>query len=121
MSITSHILASGTSPQLAQVITGGGLVGLVAVGTTQATALQLTAPQNAITTSTGTPGVKLQATEMGNEIWIRNDSGVTVTVYPFETSGTTFNNAASTFALTNNKTAVFKAVTSTYWMVNLTA
>lgn len=118
---TSHILASGTSPQLAQTITGGGATGLVAVGTNQATALQLSTSQNAITTSSSSTGVKLPATEMGNEIWIRNDSGQTITVYPFETSGTTFNAAASSVTVVTAKTIVFKAVSSTYWISLLTA
>lgn len=119
--ITSHVLAAGTSPMLAQTITGGGASGLVAVGTNQATALQLSASQNAITTSAASTGVKLQATEAGNEVWIRNDSGQTITVYPFEPSGTTFNAAAASVTVATAKTAVFKALSSTYWMSILTA
>lgn len=119
--ITSHILASGTSPMLAQTITGGGATGLIALGTNQATALQLSASQNVITTSSASTGVKLQATEAGNEVWIRNDSGQTITVYPFETSGTTFNAAASTVTIATAKTMVLKAASSTVWMTILTA
>lgn len=119
--ITSHILAAGSSPMLAQTIAGGGNAALVAVGTNQATALQLSASQNAITTSSASTGVKLQPTEAGNEVWIRNDSGQTITVYPFETSGTTFNAAASSVTVATAKTIVFKALSSTYWMSILTA
>lgn len=119
--ITSDILSAGSSPLLAQVIAGIGTTGLVAVGSTQATALQLSASQNAITTSSASTGVKLPATQMGSEIWIRNDSGQTITVYPFETSGTTFNAAAANVTVATAKTAVFRAVTSTYWLSILTA
>lgn len=119
--ITSHILSAGSSPMLAQTIAGGGTAGLVAVGTNQATALQLPSSQNAITTSSASTGVKLQPTEQGNEVWIRNDSGQTITVYPFETSGTTFNAAASSVTVATAKTIVFKALSSTYWMSILTA
>lgn len=119
--ITSDILSAGSSPLLAQVIAGTGTTGLVAVGSTQATALQLSASQNAITTSSASTGVKLPATQMGSEIWIRNDSGQTITVYPFETAGTTFNAAAANVTVATAKTIVFKAVTSTYWMSLLTA
>ena len=119
--ITSNILSSGSSPQLAQVIAGNGATGLVAVGSSQADALQLSASQNAITTSSASTGVKLPKTEMGNEIWIRNDSGQTITVYPFETSGTTFNAAAANVTVATAKTIVFKAVSSTYWISILTA
>jgi hypothetical protein len=114
--ITSHILASGTSPQLAQVIAGSGTTGLVAVGTTQADALQLSASQNVLTTSSASTGVKLPATEMGSEIWIRNDSGQTIAIYPFETSGTTINAGASSVNVATATTIVLKAVTASKWI-----
>lgn len=114
--IPSHILASGSSPLHTQTVVGGGASGLVALGTNQATALQLSASQNAITTSSASTGVKLPVTEAGMEIWIRNDSGQTITVYPFETSGTTLNNAASSVTLANHDGMVIKAITNTYLM-----
>lgn len=119
--IVAEILSSGSSPQLAQVIGGNGAAALVAVGTTAATALQLSAGQNAITTSAASTGVKLQPTAAGNEVWIRNDSGQTITVYPFETAGTTFNAAAANVTIATAKTMVLKALSSTYWMTILTA
>lgn len=121
MTFPSRVLAAGTAPLLAQTICGGGATGLVAVGSTQATALQLTATGNAITTSSASTGVKLPATEQGGEVWIRNDSGQTITVYPFETSGTTFNAAAANVTVATAKTAVFRALSGTYWISILTA
>lgn len=121
MTFPSRVLAAGNSSLSTGAICGGGTIGLVAVGTNQATALQLTTTANAITTSSASTGVKLPATEQGGEVWIRNDSGQTITVYPFETSGTTFNAAASSVTIATAKTAVFRAVTSTYWLSILTA
>jgi outer membrane lipoprotein SlyB len=121
MPMTADILGAGTSPLLAQAIAGGGVTGLVAVGTNQATALQLSATGNAITTSSASTGVKLPKTVKGNEIWIRNDSGQTITVYPYETSGTTFNAAASNVTVATAKTIVFRALSDTYWISLLTA
>lgn len=121
MTFPSRVLAAGNSPLSASAICGGGTTGLVAVGSTAATALQLTTTSNAITTSSASTGVKLPATEQGGEVWIRNDSGQTITVYPFETSGTTFNAAAANVTIATAKTAVFRAVTSTYWISILTA
>lgn len=119
--IPSHVLASGNSPMATRSIAGGGATGLVAVGTNQATALQLSTTTNAITTSSASTGVKLPPTEEGMEIWIRNDSGQTITVYPFETSGTTFNAAASNVTVVTAKTIIFKAASATYWVSILTA
>jgi len=111
----SHVLASGQSPLGTRAIAGAGATGLVALGTNQATALQLSSSMNAITTSSASTGVKLPATEEGLDIWIRNDSGQTITVYPFETSGTTFNNAASNVSLSNHNSMHCKAFNTTYW------
>ena len=114
--ITSHILNSGTSPQLAQTIAGSGATGIVATGSSRTDAKQLSASQNAITTSSASTGVLLPKTEMGAEIWIRNDSGQTIAVYPYESSGTTINAGASSVNLATATSMVLKAITSTKWM-----
>lgn len=119
--IPSHILASGMSPMTTQTIVGGGTTGLVATGTTQSDALQLSASQNTITTSSASTGVKLQTCEVGIEVWIRNDSGQTITVYPKETSGVTINAGASSVTLATAKTMVLKGMSSTTWASITTA
>lgn len=120
MTFPSRVLAAGNSPLATGAICGGGTTGLVATGSTQATALQLTTTGNALTTGAAA-GVKLPATEQGGEVWIRNDSGQNQTIYPFETSGTTFNAAASTITLATAKTIVLRALTNSYWISILTA
>lgn len=121
MTFPSRVLAAGNSALSTGAICGGGTTGLVAVGSTAATALQLTTTANAITTSSASTGVKLPKTEAGGECWIRNDSGQTVTIYPFETSGTTFNAAAANVTVATAKTIVLRAVSDTYWISILTA
>lgn len=116
MTMLSKVMGAGNSPISAGAILGSGTIGLVATGTNQATALQLPTSYNAITTSSSSTGVKLPKTEAGNRIIIRNDSGVTITVYPFEATGTTFDAAASSVTVANTKTAQFQALTSTYWV-----
>jgi hypothetical protein len=117
----SRILGAGNSALSTRTITGTGVTNLVATGNSQATALQLSDTINAITTSAASTGLKLPPTEMGMEIWIRNDSGQTITIYPFETSGTTINAGASNITLATAKTLTLKAATANYWMTNLSA
>lgn len=120
MSIPSHILAAGNSPLSTRVISGNGLAALVAVGTNQATALQLSAPKNAITTSSASTGLKLPPCEEGAEILIYNLSGQTLQIYTNEVTGVTMNNAvagATGVALGNTKTAIAFAPTATTWVV----
>tara|TARA_R110000787_G_scaffold99632_6_gene204284 strand:+ start:566 stop:904 length:339 start_codon:yes stop_codon:yes gene_type:complete len=112
-------MAAGNSPLATTSICGDGAVGLVAVGSSIADALQLSAVWNTITTSSSSTGVILPPTEAGAMIGIRNDSGQTVTVYP--KAGSTINAAASTLSVANAKTVILFAVSATTWASVLTA
>jgi len=115
MAFLSRIMGAGNSSLSAQVICGEGAVGLVATGTTAADALQLNVSNNTITTSAASTGVKLPPCEVGAEMIIRNDSGQTITVYPFNTS-TTMNAAAASVTVANTKTILLAATSATTWV-----
>ena len=119
MAIPSRVLASGNSPLSTTSICGDGATALVAVGSTIADALQLSAVWNTITTSSSGTGVSLPPTEVGAMIGIRNDSGQTVTVYP--KAGSTINAAASTLSVATAKTVILFATSATTWASVLTA
>lgn len=119
MAIPSRVMASGNSGLATTSICGDGATGLVAVGSTIADALQLSAVFNTITTSALGTGVILPPTEVGAMIGIRNDSGQTVTVYP--KAGSTINAAASTLAVATAKTVILFATSATTWASVLTA
>lgn len=112
MPFRSHIMAFGNAPMAAASITGGGTTGLVAVGSTAADALQLSTSWNTITTSSASTGVKLPPTEDGMFMGIRNDSGQTITVYPYSTA-TTVNAAAASVTLATAKTMFIFATSAT--------
>jgi len=118
MAIPSRVLASGNSGLATISICGDGATGLVAVGTTQATALQLSAVFNAITTSSASTGVKLPPCEAGAMVYIYNLSGQTLQIY---SNGTETMNAAvagaTGVALGNTKTAICFATSATTWAV----
>jgi hypothetical protein len=115
MSFPSRIMGAGNSPLSAQTICGDGAVGLVATGTTAADALQLNVSLNTLTTSAASTGVKLPPTEMGAQVIIRNDSGQTITVYPYNTSST-INAAAASVTVANTKTILLAATSATTWV-----
>jgi hypothetical protein len=119
MAIPSRVLASGNSPLSTTSICGDGATALVAVGSTIADALQLSAVWNTITTSSSGTGVILPPTEVGAMIGIRNDSGQTVTVYP--KAGSTINAAASTLSVATAKTVILFATSATTWASVTTA
>ncbi len=119
MAIPSRVQASGNSGLATTSICGDGATGLVALGTTIADALQLSAVWNTITTSSASTGVILPPTEVGAMIGIRNDCGQTVTVYP--KSGSTINAAASTLSVATAKTVILFATSATTWASVTTA
>ena len=119
MAIPSRVQASGNSGLSTTSICGDGATGLVAVGSTIADALQLSAVWNTITSSSASTGVILPPTEVGAMIGIRNDSGQTVTIYP--KAGSTINAAASTLTVATAKTVILFATSATTWASVLTA
>ena len=118
MAIPSRVLASGNSGLATISICGDGATGLVAVGTTQATALQLSAVFNAITTSSASTGVKLPPCEAGAMVYIYNLAGQDLRIY---SNGTETLNAAVAGAtgvlVGNTKTAICFATSATTWAV----
>lgn len=120
MTFVSKVMATGNSPEAAKEIVGTGTVALVAVGTNQATALQLSDSYNTITTSSGSTGLKLPKCERGANLMIYNLSGQTLQIYTNETSGVTMNAsvAGSTgVQLGNTKTAICFAPSYNTWVV----
>lgn len=118
--IPSRMMAMGNAANSTGAICGGGTSGLTATGSTAADALQLSTSMSRLSGGAGSSGVKLLPTEMGAEMWVRNDSGQTILVYPFSTAST-INAAAASFSIATAKTAVFKADSSTTWMGGLLA
>lgn len=114
MAIPSRVLASGNSPLATISICGDGAVALVAVGSTASDALQLSAVFNTITTSAASTGVKLPPTEAGAMVGIRNDSGQTITIYPFNTSSTV-NAGATSVTVATALTMILFATSATTW------
>jgi len=120
MAIPSRVLASGNSPLATISICGDGATALVAVGTNQSTALQLSAVVNAITTSSASTGLKLPPCEAGAVVYIYNLSGQTLQIYTNETTGVTMNAAvagSTGVALGTTKTAICLGTSATTWAV----
>lgn len=120
MAIPSRILASGNSPLATISIAGDGAVGLTATGSTQATALQLSAVANTIGTTASSTGVKLPPCEAGALVFIYNAGAQTLTIYTNETTGVTINAAvagATGVSLGTTKTAICFGTSATTWVV----
>ena len=103
----SLVVSGGKLPAATvNAIAGPTAIGLVATGSAQTDALQLSADINTITTSSASTGVRLPACEKGAMIVVNNQSGQTLAVYPFETSGVTVDSTTSA-SVANSRAAIF--------------
>ena len=119
MTFRSKIMAAGNSAFSAREVGGTAKTAVVAVGTNQATALQLSDTWNAITTSSASTGLLLPAAEEGAWVFIYNLSGQTLQIYAHETSGVTMNNAvagSTGVQLGNTKTGIFFCDAYNHWV-----
>ena len=112
MAIPSHVMGAGNSPLATAAIVGSGsTTGAVATGTGLSDAYKLTNTNTTFTTSSASTGFTIVNAEAGMELWIRNDSGQTLTFYP--PTGTTVNAGASSVTLATAKTMVIRAMSAT--------
>ncbi len=118
MSFPSRVLGSGIQALATTNICGDAVTGLTATGTNQATALQLNAVFNNVTTTTASTGVKLPKCESGASCFVNNAGASTLTVYP-NTSETIAGTTTASIATT--KSMLFIGVSATAWVVLLGA
>lgn len=122
MSYTKTIMGGGTSAGQAIAIQGGVSTALTAAGTTQGTALTLqTVGAHMISTCASGAGVVLTAGAVGDTTWVYNGGANQCLVYP--PTGAKFNSLSTngSFVLPTNTNVYLKCVSSTQWLVNLSA
>lgn len=121
MPLAKDLIGIGVPPGMAQGIGGQGATGLTATGSSQGTALALVASNNQVTTTAASTGVILPAVQGGEEVWVYNGGASSLSVYP--PTGAAINSGAANaaFAVATTKSAVFKFVSSTVILANLSA
>ncbi len=109
MAKLSDLMAFGFSPFAAGAIVGDVADGLTATGSTQGTALQLSAVTSIVTTTAASTGVRLPAMNPGDTVEVANLGANALLVYPL-TGGTIQGGAANAgFSVAAGKTAFFTA------------
>lgn len=123
MPYAQTVMSGGVSAQGAQAMAGGGASGLVAVGTTNADALQLGAlTAHQITTSSASTGVILKAGVPGDWCVVENNSGQTIYIYP--PSGAQINALTATtqgLSSANGKNTLLVCISATKWLAVVSA
>ena len=122
MALARNIMKGGWSAGNAKAVNGAIATGLTAAGTTIADALALTADTNVIGTCASGAGVKVASAEIGDSQEIYNGGANSCKVYP-DTTSVQFNalGNGNAFLLGTNTTCYCRRITSTRWIVNLSA
>lgn len=124
MAMAKEMMGGGISAGTAAAIGGqGGTV--AAAGSVQGDATAVVVSINIATGADGTKGVILPAGTVGDEIWIFNNAGSTLKVYPpsgasIDLTGTGVGTTNAAHSLLTFKCAVYKCQSSTQWFVIVT-
>jgi len=122
MALAKNIMKGGWSAGNAKAVNGAVATALTAAGTTLGTALALSADTNVLGTVSSGTGVSLPSCEIGDSVEIYNGGANAVTVYP-DTSSVQINSltTGNGFLLGTNTMCYARRVSSTRWVVNLSA
>lgn len=104
---------------------GGQYNAVTAAGSVIGDAAAVTSSMAIVAGADGTKGVVLSG-QVGDEVWLFNNSASTLKVYPeaaaaIAVNGTGLGSAAAAFSHLTYKSAIYKKVTSTQWFVNVSA
>lgn len=109
MALVGNLMAFGAQGFLAQAIVGDVANALTAAGSTQGTALKLSAVNNIVTTAAASTGVQVPAMLQGDSVTVVNLGANALSVYPV-TGGTIQGGAANAaFSVPTLKSATFIA------------
>ncbi len=105
---------------------GGAYKAITAAGSTITDATPLTASMSVVAGADGNTGVILQG-QVGDEVWVFNNSASTLKVYPpraaaaIAVPATGLGTGGAAFSHLTYKTVIYKCMTSTQWVPQVTA
>ena len=122
MALARNIMRGGWSAGNAKAVNGAVATGLTGAGTTLGTALALQADTNVFATVGSGSGASLPSGEIGDSCEIYNGGANSATVYP-DAAANQINGlvAGNGFLLATNTMCYARRVSTTRWIVNLSA
>lgn len=118
----ANIIGSGYPGQAAGYISGSAADLLTATGSTQGTALAITADTNVVTTTAASTGVVFSGpTSPGDEFVVKNLGASTLSVYPALGESIDAIAANGAYSLATTKSALFIKTSATRWVSILSA
>ena len=124
MATAKEIMGGGFSAGQAQAL-GGQKNTLTATGSTVTDAALVNASICIVASADGTKGVVLPAGQVGDEIWLFNNSASTLKVYPnsgagITVTGTGLGTADAAYSHLTYKTVLYKMQSATQWFIVVT-
>ena len=124
MALAKELVGAGFSPGQAAG-SGGVYTTFAAAGSTSADATPISASMAVVTGADGTKGSILTG-QVGDEVWVFNNSASSLKVYPtsgaaITVPGTGLGTADAAYTHTTYASCVYKKLTSTQWLVNKSA
>lgn len=119
-------LVGAAFPAGSAIAMGGQYAAVAAAGSAQSDATLIGSSLAVVTAADGTKGVILKAAQVGDTVSIFNNSGSTLKVYPdsgaaIAVNGTGLGSANAAFSQLTYKAAEYKKLTSTQWIVIVSA
>ena len=124
MAMAKEVMGGGFSAGQAQAL-GGQNGTITAAGSTVTDATLIGASIAIISGADGSKGVVLPAGQVGDEIWLFNNSASTLKVYPntgagITVTGTGLGTADSVYSHLTYKTVLYKMQSATQWFIVVT-
>jgi len=124
MAMAKEVMGGGFSAGQAQALGGQGVT-LAATGSTVADAALVKSSICIVSGGDGTVGVVLPAGQVGDEIWLFNNSASTLKVYPntgagITVTGTGLGTADAVYSHLTYKTVLYKMQSATQWFIVVT-
>ncbi len=125
MTYATELVGAGISPGTAAGM-GGAYAAIAAAGSVQGDGTVVGASMAMVTGADGTKGVTLKSGQPGDEVWIFNNAGSTLKVYPptgaaISVAGTGVGSANAAFSQLTYKATLYKYFTSTQIVAVTTA
>jgi hypothetical protein len=125
MAYASEVMGGGISAGQAQALGGGSNASVTAAGSASTDATLLVSSNNIVASADGTKGVILASGAVGDEVWVFNNAGSTLKVYPQSggkicLSGTGLGTTDAAHSLLTFKAALYHRTSSTQWLVIVT-
>jgi len=120
MTTATELMAAGVPAGAAVMLGGPSATGLVATGTTKATALVIAAAVNVFATVSSSKGALLPSATGSPIVAIYNGGANALSVYAAGTDTINAGSAGAAFSVTNAKSATFIAA-GNKWIANLSA